>query len=64
MDSGGAPPIGARLRELLAQALGAGQAQPPAHLQLALQPQSLPQLQRSGLALAQPQDAFSQLQRF
>ncbi len=49
--------------EYLVQALGAEQAQPLAHLQLGLQPQLLPQVQRSTLALAQPQDAFSQLQR-
>lgn len=47
----------------LVQALGAAQAQPLAHLQLALLPQSLLQVQRSTLVLAQPQDAFSQLQR-
>jgi hypothetical protein len=47
----------------LGQAFAAEQAQLPEHLQLALQSQALPQVQRSTL-VAQPQEAFSQLQRF
>jgi hypothetical protein len=42
------------------------QPQPPGQLQVGLQPQSLPQPQRSTLASPQGQDAFShwQLSRF
>lgn len=41
--------------------LAVAQSQPPAHLQLGPQLQSLPQEQLSTLVSAQPQDAFSHL---